>query len=76
VDDPQGSDTVRTGTADAKEGSVLAGTFAVPCRNGSCIASSRSSIDGITCSFTGTFNVTVFDTDQNPSDVYVYDTQK
>lgn len=75
VNDPQGADTVRTGTAEAKKGNTLVGSFDIPCRNGSCITSSRSSLDGITCDFDGTFNFQVSDTDGNPSDVLVQDAQ-
>ena len=76
VNDPQGSDSVRSGTADAKDLDTIVWTFDLSCRNGVCITSTRSTNDGITCAFAGTFEFKVSDEQGNPSEVWVYNTQQ
>ena len=77
VDDPQGADTVRSGSMDAKNGGKVIGTVALACRNGTCAASTRSSIDGIKCSMGGAMKVvfTVTDIDNHDSAPYEYQTE-
>lgn len=72
VDDPQGNDTIRTGNCDATKDDAVLVSLAVACRNGTCTGSSRSSVDGLTCDFDGSFVFVVHDTDGNASTPFEY----
>lgn len=69
VDDPQGAETVRTGTVEVKVSGTTLADYTLACRDGMCIGSWRSDYDGIDCTYEGraTLVFVVEDEDGNQS---------
>jgi hypothetical protein len=69
VDDPQGAETVRTGTVEVQVSGTTLADYTLACRDGMCIGSWRSDYDGIDCTYEGraTLVITVEDEDGNQS---------
>ena len=76
-DDPQGIETVTEGSLEAWNGDTQMTSAPMACSNGMCVASTRSSITGITCDMKGALRVifSVRDADGHPSVPYEYLTE-